>query len=74
MEKIRGFSAQEVERQLDCWLDEQGRLAFWIHSVGPNPKNTSEIHVNPAELLHLLIRLCVRERPFGSETKEKETE
>ena len=46
-------------RQLDCWIDGDGRLALWIHT--PDSEiNGWQIHVSANELAMALSRLGVR--------------
>ncbi len=57
METILGTSPNGENRQLDCSVDEDGDLCLYIHPL--NSTTGWEIHVNQAQLLHALIRLCV---------------
>lgn len=58
METILGQSDKGCERQLHSWLDEAGRIAFWIQSTHkPKPNDASCIHVGVDELLQMLNRL-----------------
>jgi hypothetical protein len=64
METVQGTSAKGLPQQVDCWLDKHGRVAVWVHS--PKNKGGGEIHVDPAELLHALIRVCLAQAFTGS--------
>lgn len=55
-ETLAGISPNGTVRQLDLWIDNEGRLALWVHSPDSD-RNGWEIHVSPTELVSALGRL-----------------
>jgi hypothetical protein len=57
-EIVTGTSPNGADRQLDCWVDGEGRVALWVHSPDSD-RNGWEIHVSATELAAVLARLGV---------------
>ncbi len=65
MEHVLGISPNGTVRQLDCWLDDEGRIALWLHS--PESENNGwQIHVPAEDLSAALTRLGVHALPHGA--------
>lgn len=54
---VSGTSAKGKQQQIECWLDENGQLAMWVHR--PNSGSGAEIHVSPIQFFEAIIRVCI---------------
>jgi hypothetical protein len=58
--RLKGTSPDGDDRLLDCWKEDDGGLALWIHSPrSADGKGGWQVAVKPADIIRALTKIGV---------------